>query len=68
MEATQQLTVLTMPSIESTGNRMTLDQREADAVRYIIEKLQRIERELDTLGHKTAAGYCWAATICLEGK
>jgi hypothetical protein len=54
------------PQIESTGNKMSIADREADAVRYIREKLERIQRELQALGYHKSADYCWCVMVCLE--
>ena len=44
--------------IESTGEVLTIDQREQNARRHIAHKLARIEQELWTLGEWKAAGQC----------
>ena len=47
--------------IESTGNILTIGQREHEARRHIVHKLARIEQELWILGEPIAAGHCAAA-------
>ena len=44
--------------IESTGEILSIDQREHDACRHIVHKLVRIEQELWTLGEPRAARHC----------
>jgi len=52
--------------IESTGEVLTIEQRERDARRHIAHKLARIEHECWTLNECKAAGYCQAAIFLLN--
>jgi hypothetical protein len=55
---------------ESTGQILTLEQREADAVKYIIEKLEAIGRQLQAMDYPVVAGHCTTAAYMLveDGK
>lgn len=57
-----------MKQIESTGETLTIDQREEDARRHIIHALARIEQQCFTLGHGRAAEYCKQAIAELKTK
>jgi len=52
--------------IESTGEVLTIGQREQNARRHIAHKLARIEQECWTLNECKAAGHCLAAIFLLN--
>lgn len=57
-----------MKQIESTGESLTIDQREKVAQRYIIHTLARIEQQCYTMGCFRAAMYCKRAIAELKTK
>ena len=48
-------------TIESTGEKLTIEQREEAARVYMINELYRLESRLLTLGEKRAARFCYKA-------
>ena len=56
----------TPKSIESTGRVLTIEAREADAVKHIAEKLEAIGRQLQAMDYPVVADHCTTAASMLE--